>query len=72
VGESAEFVRRDLIPGAEIQFGTQRERRIPILTNDLIRAELGWEPKFSMEEGMRDYVARLRGREPAPVRNPAS
>ena len=67
VAESVEFVRRELAPGAEIQFGTERERRIPVLTNDLIRAELGWEPKFSMEEGMRDYAARLSGRTPAPV-----
>ncbi|HEX2172102.1 MAG TPA: NAD(P)-dependent oxidoreductase [Dehalococcoidia bacterium] len=67
VAESVEFDRSELVPGAPVEIGTQRERRIPILTNDLIRAELGWEPKFSMEEGMRDYVARLRGRQPAPV-----
>lgn len=67
VRESVEFVRSEIAPDAQITFGDQRERRIPILTNDLIRAELGWEPKFSMQEGMRDYAARLRGREPAPV-----
>ena len=67
VAESVGFVRRELAPDADIQFGTERERRIPILTNDLIRTELGWEPKFSMEEGMRDYADRLRGRTPAPV-----
>lgn len=67
VRESVEFVRSEIAPDAQITFGDQRERRIPLLTNDLIRAELGWEPKFSMQEGMRDYAARLRGREPAPV-----
>lgn len=67
VRESVEFVRSEIAPDAQITFGDKRERRIPILTNDLIRAELGWEPKFSMEEGMHDYAARLRGREPAPV-----
>ena len=72
VAESVEFVRTDLVPGAEIQLGTERERRIPVLTNDLIRAELGWEPKFSMEEGMRDYAIRLRGRALALVPRPGS
>ena len=72
VAESVEFVRTELVPGANLQFGEERERRIPLLTNDLIRTELGWEPKFSMEAGMRDYLARLRSHEPAPVPRPGS
>lgn len=70
VRESVEFVRSEIAPGARIDFGDRRERRIPVLTNHLIREHLGWEPKYSMEEGMRDYAARLRTRETAPVRRP--
>ncbi|MFO1189006.1 MAG: NAD(P)-dependent oxidoreductase [Alphaproteobacteria bacterium] len=59
-GESADHVRNTLVPGAKITFGTHPVRRIPILSNALIRAELGWAPTYTMEQGMQEYLARLR------------
>ena len=59
-GDSADYVRKTLVPGAKITFGTDPVRRIPILSSALIKAELGWAPIYSMEQGMQEYLARLK------------
>ncbi len=36
------------------------ERRIPILSNALIKAELGWPTTCTTEQGMQAYLGRLK------------
>ena len=51
---------KSLIPGAQIEFGREPARRLPIVDGTPIKAHLGFEPRFSMEEGIKDYLARMK------------
>lgn len=53
---------RTLFPAADIKIGTDPVNTLPYLSTDRIREELGFEPRYSMEEGIKDYVGQLSGR----------
>lgn len=51
---------KSLLPGAKIDFGREPARRLPLADATPIREHLGFQPRFSMEEGIKDYLARMR------------
>ena len=52
---------RTLFPQASIDMGTEPAVILNCLKTDRIREELGFVPRYSMEEGIKDYVDHLLG-----------
>jgi len=47
---------KSLFPKARITMGDKGVRTLPYLDGSRMREELGFEPRYSMEEGIKDYV----------------
>jgi nucleoside-diphosphate-sugar epimerase len=53
---------RSLFPKASIDAGTAPATILCYFKTDRIREELGFEPRYPMERGIKDYADRLQGR----------
>ncbi|MBI2906801.1 MAG: NAD(P)-dependent oxidoreductase [Chloroflexi bacterium] len=51
---------KSILPGAQIEFGKELARRLPICDATPIKEQLGWRPKFTMEQGIQDYLAKMK------------
>lgn len=49
-----------LLPGARITVGTEVPTTVRLVNSDRLRDELGFVPEYSLEEGYRDYLGRVR------------
>jgi UDP-glucose 4-epimerase len=49
-----------VLPDARITMGDESVRVNTLMDNRRIRTELGFEPRYTIEDGLRDYVARIR------------
>jgi nucleoside-diphosphate-sugar epimerase len=54
---------RSLFPQASIDVGTEPITILPYVKTNRIAEELGFEPSYSMEKGIKDYADRLLGRQ---------
>jgi nucleoside-diphosphate-sugar epimerase len=61
VKDAVDYVKT-LFPNARITMGSKGERTLPYLDGSRIRSELGFEPRYSMERGIKDYVDLLSHR----------
>lgn len=69
IGDLTEQLRH-LLPDAQITVGTRRGSNLQLMKNDRLRDELGFQPRFTLETGLADYLNLVRaeaGREPLPV-----
>ena len=57
-------ILRELLPDAQVSAGPQ-PRNPTLLDSTRIREELGYAPKFTLEQGLAAYVQEVRGREKA-------
>src|SRR5262249_62392215 len=53
---------RTALPDARITVGTNPGPPLVLVQNDRVRAELGFEPKFTIETALADFVRRFRAR----------
>ncbi|MBI2906432.1 MAG: NAD(P)-dependent oxidoreductase [Chloroflexi bacterium] len=56
--ETVDYLRT-LAPIGKVEFGRAPVRRLPLVDAAPIREYLGFEPKVSMEQGIKDYVEKL-------------
>jgi nucleoside-diphosphate-sugar epimerase len=70
VGDMTRHLRR-LLPEAEIRVGTQPGLMMQLMDNTRLVSELGFEPRYSLETGLEDYVNRVRHRAGLPPVTPA-
>jgi nucleoside-diphosphate-sugar epimerase len=61
IGETVGCLRT-LFPQASIDMGTAPIEILPYFKTDRISEELGFQPIYPMEKGMKDYAERLSGR----------
>ena len=70
IGDLTAHLRR-LLPDAQITVGTKPGSNLQLMKNDRLREELGFQPRYTIETGLEDYLNRVlqqAGREPVPVR----
>ena len=65
VGDLTAFLRR-VLPDSEISVGTEPRQTWPLMDNSRLRNELGFRPRYSMEEGVTHYLNMVRSREGLP------
>lgn len=62
VKDAVDYVKT-FFPNARITMGSKGVRTLPYLDGSRIREELGFEPRYSMEEGIKDYIDLLSARQ---------
>jgi UDP-glucose 4-epimerase len=55
--EEAVTFARQIVPGADIRYGESALRHLAYLDGSLIKNDLGFEPAYTMQEAMTDYLA---------------
>ena len=65
MGEVPAYLRR-VLPDADISVGTEPVNLFALMSNERLRDELGFRPRYTMETGMTDYLNRVRSREGLP------
>jgi UDP-glucose 4-epimerase len=61
VKDAVDYVKT-LFPKARVTMGSKGERTLPYLDGSRIRSELGFEPRYTMEKGIKDYIDLLSHR----------
>ena len=59
VGDLTHHLRR-LLPDAEINVATERVNLIQLMDNERIVEELGFQPRYTLEAGIEEYIAHVR------------
>jgi nucleoside-diphosphate-sugar epimerase len=64
IGELTSNMRR-LLPDAQIEVSAELSSGEWLISNDRLRSELGFEPRYTLETGLEAYLEQVRGRRAA-------
>ena len=59
MGEITAYMRR-LVPDAKITISPEPLERLPLMSNERLRKELGFNPRYTVEEGLRETLSAAR------------
>ena len=57
---------RSILPKAKIEVSESSARRLQLMDNTRIVTELGFSPRYTLEQGVEDYVGRILRGKPGP------